>query len=365
MRTDWLLSLGTASVVLTAQMSAQVVEKAVRGQRPSCQDCSISLEKVTVIGGANDTLLSGYPGGIARTVDGFVIVVERSLGRPIVFDRSGKFIRMIGRHGAGPGEFQRPMLPIVDRQGQLHILDPVLNRHSVWSLGGSLIRESAIAPVPGALSDAKVLKSGELVVAMAGRDAESAGYPLQIVKLDGRQRRMLEPEVDYDIGRDWRLVRHLHVATDGRLLAVDPFNYKLFVYSPDGKLEQIVQRVGSWFHPIGPNEEPQAGFGVQPPTNSIAGLWEDAAGGIWLVGLTASPRWRPGTPEKVVDISGIHRNYQTMIEVLDIEAGHLIASGSLDGMVVTALGEGAFASSRETDGGFPEITVWKAVLQRR
>src|SRR4030095_2368806 len=45
------------------------------------------------------------------------------IGRISVFDRSGKFLRVIGKSGTGPGEFRTPHALEFDSQGRLLVAD--------------------------------------------------------------------------------------------------------------------------------------------------------------------------------------------------------------------------------------------------
>jgi DNA-binding beta-propeller fold protein YncE len=63
------------------------------------------------------------------------------VGRISVFDRSGKFLRVIGKTGMGPGEFRTPHALEFDSQGQLVVADRHNHRIQILTKDGKFIRE--------------------------------------------------------------------------------------------------------------------------------------------------------------------------------------------------------------------------------
>jgi DNA-binding beta-propeller fold protein YncE len=63
------------------------------------------------------------------------------IGRISVFDRSGKFLRVIGRTGTGPGEFRTPHALEFDSQGRLIVADRHNHRVQVLTKEGTFVAE--------------------------------------------------------------------------------------------------------------------------------------------------------------------------------------------------------------------------------
>jgi DNA-binding beta-propeller fold protein YncE len=63
------------------------------------------------------------------------------VGRITVFDRNGKFLRVIGRTGAGPGEFRTPHALEFDSQGRLIVADRHNHRIQILTKEGKFISE--------------------------------------------------------------------------------------------------------------------------------------------------------------------------------------------------------------------------------
>jgi DNA-binding beta-propeller fold protein YncE len=63
------------------------------------------------------------------------------IGRISVFDRNGKFLRVIGKTGTGPGEFRTPHALEFDSQGRLIVADRHNHRVQILTKEGKFIRE--------------------------------------------------------------------------------------------------------------------------------------------------------------------------------------------------------------------------------
>ncbi len=63
------------------------------------------------------------------------------VGRISVFDRSGKFVRAIGKAGTGPAEFRTPHALEFDSQGRLIVADRHNHRIQILTKEGTFIRE--------------------------------------------------------------------------------------------------------------------------------------------------------------------------------------------------------------------------------
>ena len=63
------------------------------------------------------------------------------VGRISVFDRNGKFLRIIGKTGTGPGEFRTPHAIEFDSQGRLLVADRHNHRIQILTKEGKYIGE--------------------------------------------------------------------------------------------------------------------------------------------------------------------------------------------------------------------------------
>ena len=63
------------------------------------------------------------------------------VGRISVFDRTGKFLRSIGKTGTGPGEFRTPHMIKFDSQGRLVVADRHNHRIQIMTKDGRFVAE--------------------------------------------------------------------------------------------------------------------------------------------------------------------------------------------------------------------------------
>jgi sugar lactone lactonase YvrE len=63
------------------------------------------------------------------------------IGRISVFDKNGKFLRVIGKTGMGPGEFRTPHALVFDSKGRLIVADRHNHRIQILTKSGKFIRE--------------------------------------------------------------------------------------------------------------------------------------------------------------------------------------------------------------------------------
>jgi sugar lactone lactonase YvrE len=63
------------------------------------------------------------------------------IGRISVFDRNGRFLRILGRTGTGPGEFRTPHMIAFDSQGRLIVADRHNHRIQIMTKDGKFIAE--------------------------------------------------------------------------------------------------------------------------------------------------------------------------------------------------------------------------------
>ena len=63
------------------------------------------------------------------------------IGRISVFDKTGKFIKSIGKMGTGPGEFRTPHAIVFDSQGRLIVADRHNHRIQILDTDGNFLGE--------------------------------------------------------------------------------------------------------------------------------------------------------------------------------------------------------------------------------
>lgn len=84
------------------------------------------------------------PNDVAVAPNGTIYVAEGHGGansRIVVFDKSGKYLREIGKKGSGPVEFDQPHALAFDSKGRLFVGDRSNNRIQILDQSGALLEE--------------------------------------------------------------------------------------------------------------------------------------------------------------------------------------------------------------------------------
>jgi hypothetical protein len=79
--------------------------------------------------------------GLDIAPDGRLVVVDGSDASAQLFAADGRLLKVLGRKGFGPGEFQVPQSPRIGPDGRIHVLDFRDKRIAVFHPDGSLDRE--------------------------------------------------------------------------------------------------------------------------------------------------------------------------------------------------------------------------------
>jgi hypothetical protein len=93
---------------------------------------------------------------------------------------------------------------------------------------------------------------------------------------------------------------------------------------------------------------------------------EDSAGRLWVAILVPGENWRQGvgertTPQglKAVGITNSAMYWDTLVEVIDPNAGVVVGGARFDSNIVSLLGDGRVAAYREDASGNPFFDVWR------
>lgn len=185
----WLLLAGIGTTALSHVAFPQVLETR---RLPERADGSVQLDltevfRVGSLNGEHDSF--GRVMSAALSPSGRLYIADDQQHRVIVFDPRGRFLRHLGRHGSGPGEFQQPWLVAVDRFDSVYVWDAAQARVSVF--GPDLqYRRSFRVPAQWAVNSMAFPATGEIVVAAMG-GADDTG--VQVLARDGTVRRSFHP----------------------------------------------------------------------------------------------------------------------------------------------------------------------------
>jgi hypothetical protein len=389
-----------AAVVLTTGLATQARAQDNPNDRVSCATCTIRTQTILTLGARDSAgALPGQP--LSATVDSqgriWLVVPNRA---PLLFARDGSFLREVGRLGDGPGEFQYPSrvmavgdsVVVFSARGGTNVVGPNLQhartiaRLSVSQLGGVAVIE------------------WPKLVLIAGLDprARDSVWPLHFVDMSGVAPQAVRsfgdggggplPSINTDRliqgypAPDQLFARAVTSSGADGTFGVTKFTqYLVTKWDRNGNAEWQMRRESSWI----PRKETWRLGGTAnttPPDARIQAIWYDSRRYLWVVAHVAQPNWQqarrefqklnPPPPPPPAGSGGAFISrpasqvmperdlYQTMIEVLDVQARVLLTRTFLPGYVISILPDGRLVGYREAPDGTPHVDIMSATLQR-
>ena len=178
--------------------------------------------------------------GIDVDGDGNIYIIDRAEAQVRVFDKTGRFLRTIGRKGQGPGETQMPGFVQITSKNEVFVYD-YTGRAVFYSLAGSFLRQ---IPTGLILQPLKLDSQGYLTGI-----AESSPPPL-----GGKKLKRYDPAFNllgtlateeqgqprvFDIGRP---VLYCCAAPDDHIVWGNSGKYLLNVLNERGELVKTIER---------------------------------------------------------------------------------------------------------------------------
>ena len=325
----------------------------------SCDSCRIVLDTIAILRGVDPV-----PGTFALSKQqGDIYLVDRSDNRVKSFDRNGRMVNAFGRRGGGPGEYEQISSLVVAADGNVHVLDGVLGRHTVFSPAGRLLGTSHVDIGPGIMTPAVLQASGRLVVNTSNAASSSEANTLKLIDTSGSVIHSTAPVEPGTETHSWHRARVLWLRSGDEVLVARRFSPVVTVYSPDLIPKDSIRREMDWFPMPEPDAEPADGVFDKPLTARVNALWEDSTGRLWLHFLAASPRWRPKTrpsdfkPEDYLTF-GARPRARSIVEVLDPDLRRVLARADFEGGLGETFGDGLVADYMAKDAaGEPAIRI--------
>ena len=111
--------------------------------------CAISSEPTAIIGedeGAEHQWFSSIRGA-GLLSDESVVAVDRNSAEVRIYDKTGRHLRSMGRHGEGPGEFRDPFLLWITAGDTLWVGDYSPWRYNLFTPQGEFVRQVNLSPM--------------------------------------------------------------------------------------------------------------------------------------------------------------------------------------------------------------------------
>ncbi len=337
---------------------------------PTCPRCRITLTKVATLGLADDPASPQGWVSLSRDSRGrFYVASAGGAEGVLVYDARGRFLRVLGRRGRGPGEYLFAREVRVAPGDSIYVSDPAQRRLTVL---GPDHRVARTVPAPAEVAGVLPGRGGEVVVQALDRSPALVGYPLhrlastgRVVASFGSRRPATRRDRPYDDPRAVNRARNQGVWS-ARLN-----RYRVELWDASGRPVLALERSPSWFVPW--TRHPGVREDEVRPVPLLQAVREDARGRLWVFVRVPDARWRaasaPAPAERrrergVVPANQLRRYLDTVVEVLDPRTGRILASTRLEGVFAAFLVSGGNLAytRRETAEGIEKVEVWELGL---
>lgn len=147
------------------------------------------------------------------------------------FDSTGKFIKLIGKKGQGPGDLYLPTMITVS-DDRLIVWEELNRRISIFTLDGDFIKSAKFSGDAGIPKKIKTLPNNNLVIELAKRDHNNEHFP-QNIRIN-----LYSEELDFiKTIFSKSVLRYKHIMKPRNADIYQPFNSDVFWdVSPEGKI---------------------------------------------------------------------------------------------------------------------------------
>lgn len=349
------LAIGLSLLFGSQDMSAQAVSR-LRSER--CDGCRLQMQRVFEL--PANTQIPGVIKDVILVDSLIILSIAGPNEPPIAVDLETGRVRSWGRAGHGPGEFIGPLS--LGRTGsRVVVYDPGNARFSVHTIEGSVVREVGGVALP--LLDFAMLPGLRFVVNADIRTPQQAGLPLHLVDSTGsivRSFGLAEPRLE--LGLDDQMVRRL--TTGSQLWSAPAREYRLSRHSIGDGGTDTFERQARWFRKDRGATIPDA---REPPATTIADIWEDPEGRVWVLVTVPDRRWRESLEtfefrgQGFVRFTDVDRYVDTIIEVIDPSSRRVLHSARSDRFLASFVGNYHVAALK-FDEHSPPLSLWRLTL---
>ncbi len=315
---------------------------------PSCLACRIHLEHVTTLGLGEAAEHVEMTGTVAATPQGYVLATTFGATEIVEFDKDGRLLRILGRRGRGPGEYQRIQSIVSSQLDSLYVFDGRSLRMTVLSPDREVSRTMRLRALGGESTPVRLSDGGWILNASA-YGLGPVSEPLDRVSADGE---LLESfgvvEGETRRGRVMGGTRWLQGGGGDSLWAAHHSDYRVDLFIGTTLTSSMVAEP-PW------KELPGRARGAGHPEGALIGIGRLPTGQLMLLSRIPDRGWadvvtRDGRGGFTVDDYG--QFYDSVIDVVDPATGALLVRHVFDQFILRITDQSMVASVRQTpDGG--------------
>lgn len=328
----------------------------IRGD-PACRTCKIERQPIVRIGETGDELINGpVHSPVVRDSRGRFFVNDQGTGPVKVFSPAGKFLTLLGREGAGPGESKFAATTAIGVGDSIVVTDRILMRASVFGPDLKFARSYPLAL--SGINMHSAIVEGLLIVNAQVNDATGIGFPLFAFDATGRRVKLIGPEESQMIGsQTWRIERIFGRRVSGKEGLLVAHRNRYMWWRLSGSLDPVAEyaRDASWFRGYSPPTTRDPAPTWADGLSYLKAIWEDAAGLTWVALGTMHVRATGGTTE---------RTESSRIEVVDETNRSVVASVEFPEQFVSGFSDGTVVFNETRDDGRTVLSVMRLTLRR-
>lgn len=367
-----------ALAMLTSSATAQQPPTLTRLEPGTCPGCTISLEKVAVIGKATDAELLPEFGRLIPLADGgFAAAGGDGSTLMLRYDATGRYLGTIGRLGDGPGEYRSAQSVVRARGDSLSIMGR--RRITTISLATGKGRTE-----PSNLQNFyhTVLGDGRVVVnSMAEKEPMFAllapgstvlsrfgPVPPPVVLPRQGGRTIGDPYATW--------VALVPSPTSGIWTAAVYYSHHLQKLTVDGAVVKDIRRSPRWFAPYSYDAIDEKIYRLgelrTPRPSTMNGIGIDAMGNLLTLSRVADAKWKadPNVPpphppggeypvEKLEPTGGIDRYVDSVLELYREADGTFLGSWRSDTLLGQMMPNGLLYLKHQDADGVVSYTVYR------
>jgi hypothetical protein len=250
--------VGTLAVAGPQEVTKEGVVHVMNPTDAKERPTEMELEEEWRLGGEDDEEIFGVITAITSDDDGNFYLLDAQLNEIKVYDEDGEYLRTIGREGEGPGEFRGAFNMFMLPGGDIGVLQVFPGKIVKLTPDGEPAGEFELPETEG--GGFRVLFAGahagdNLALVYGMNQPSESGFTqksvLSLVGSDQTERELhstssamkaASPKIaekEWDVFRNGRWA----AAADGRAFAAPDYGeYKINMWSSDGKLERVIHR---------------------------------------------------------------------------------------------------------------------------
>lgn len=357
------------ALVGAARFDARAQGDRIIPDTPSCTRCDIRVASRIELLESDAAPFVAMPNAVRMDSRGRLWVLQ-PLELPQIFAPTGRFLASVGRKGAGPGEYRMPFEAFSTPGDSVVVLDAGTSRGTVLDPDLSPTR---FFRMPWGAKPVIVVKWPSAILGAALiRTPAAAGLPLHRFDVSGTEMSVTASyRHDGDVLRPSEsAVNYIPViGTGGRLWTAERNRFRMTEWTTDGRVLRGITRAPAWFPTIA---NPGWGNRTTAPPPAIAGMALEGSDRLWVVISRPKQSWPKAWPAQSgprgeIRTSDVRTDllYESVLEIIDVAAGTVIARTVLPDFVIDLLPDRRAVVYSTADDGTRSLAVITLVVARR